>query len=172
MTSMKKRVLAIAGAVSLLALVPGQAFAQDNPYFETGAEPGSGEGFKIGYISLGDNVPFVKLVSDSIVEQAEIAGVDLVFCDSRVDVAEALQCGQQMGVQGAQGVINFQVFQDSSPEICASYNDVPTIAIDIVQPPCEVAFMGANNREAGRLGGAAIGTLVADAWGCEYDAYI
>jgi ribose transport system substrate-binding protein len=32
--------------------------------------------------------------------------------------------------------------------------------------------MGANNREAGRLGGATIGQHVSDNWGCEYDAYI
>ena len=175
--NMSKRLLAIAGAAALasLAVAPVATLAQDapeNPYFETGAVPGSGEGVKIGYISLGDNVPFVKLVSDSIKEQAEIAGVDLIFCDSQVDVAKALECGQLLGVQGAEGVINFQVFQDSSPEICAAYGDVPTIAIDIVQPPCEVAFMGANNREAGAIGGRLIGQYVSDNWGCEYDAYI
>jgi ribose transport system substrate-binding protein len=168
---------ALVATVALLLVVPVVVAAQDdappaNPYFETGAAPGSGEGLRVGYISLGDNVPFVKLVSDSIKEQAEIAGVDLIYCDSQVDNAKALECGQLLGVQGAQGVINFQVFQDSSPEICASYNSVPTIAIDIVQPPCEVAFMGANNREAGRLGGATIGQYVSDNWGCEYDAYI
>jgi ribose transport system substrate-binding protein len=64
------------------------------------------------------------------------------------------------------------VFQDSSPEICNSYNNVPTIAIDIIQPPCQVVFMGANNREAGRMGGQAIGQYVKDNWNCEYDAYV
>lgn len=180
------RIVAL-GVAGLLALsvAPG-ALAQDasgspaaspaaapvNPYFETGAIPGSGAGKKVGYISLGDNVPFVKLVSDSIKEQAEVAGLDLAFCDSQVDNAKALECGQNLGVQQVQGVINFQVFQDSSPEICNSYNNVPTIAIDIVQPPCQVAFMGANNHEAGRLGGAAIGQYVKDNWGCDYTAYV
>ncbi len=89
-----------------------------------------------------------------------------------MDAAKALECAQLLGVQGAQGVINFQVDQASSPEICAAYDDVPTIAIDIVQEPCEVAFMGANNREAGRLGGSVIGQYVADNWDCEYDAYV
>ena len=41
--------------------------------------------------------------------------------------------------------------QKASPNICAAYNNVPTIAIDIIQPPCQVAFMGANNHEAGRI---------------------
>ena len=177
MTSMRRRLMVAAGTLALasLALAPGAALAQDapdNPYFETGAIEGSGEGVKIGYISLGDSLPFVKLVSDSIKEQAEIAGVDLIFCDSQFDPGEALACGQLLGVQGAEGVINFQLFQDSSPEICAAYGDVPTIAIDIIQDPCEVSFMGANNREAGRMAGSAVGQHVSDGWGCEYDAFI
>ncbi|HET7829568.1 MAG TPA: sugar ABC transporter substrate-binding protein [Candidatus Limnocylindrales bacterium] len=130
------------------------------------------EKFKIGYISLGDNVPFVKLVSDGIKKAAADAGQDLAFCDSQVDQAKALECAQNLKVQGVQGVLNFQVFQDSSPEICEAYGGVPTIAIDIVQPPCQIAFMGANNREAGRLGGAAMGQYAKDNWNCEYTAYV
>lgn len=130
------------------------------------------EKFKIGYISLGDNVPFVKLVSDGIKKAAAGAGQDLAFCDSQVDQAKALECAQNLKVQGVQGVLNFQVFQDSSPEICKAYGSVPTIAIDIVQPPCQVAFMGANNREAGRLGGAAMGKYAKDNWNCDYTAYV
>lgn len=128
--------------------------------------------FKIGYISLGDSVPFVKLVSDGIKEAATAAGQELLFCDSEIDAAKALACAQNLKVQGAQGVLNFQVFQDSSPEICAAYGDVPTIAIDIVQPPCQIAFMGANNREAGRMAGAAIGKYAKDTWNCDYTAYV
>ena len=128
--------------------------------------------FKIGYISLGDSVPFVKLVSDGIREAAAEAGQDLAFCDSQIDAAKALECAQNLKVQGVQGVLNFQVFQDSSPEICEAYGSVPTIAIDIVQRPCQIAFMGANNREAGRMGGRAIGAYAKENWDCDYTAYV
>ena len=133
------------------------------------AEPSAAaaEQFKIGYISLGDSVPFVKLVSDGIKEAAADAGQELVFCDSEIDAAKALACAQNLKVQGVQGVLNFQVFQDSSPEICAAYGGVPTIAIDIVQPPCQIAFMGANNHEAGRLGGAELGKYAKAQWDCD-----
>ena len=135
------------------------------------ADP-SGESFKIGYISLGDSVPFVKLVSDGIREAAEDAGQELLFCDSEIDAAKALRCAQNLAVQGAEGMLNFQVFQDSSPEICTAYDDVPTIAIDIVQEPCQIAFMGANNREAGRMAGAAIGEFAETEWDCDFTAYV
>ncbi|MEJ7748938.1 MAG: sugar ABC transporter substrate-binding protein, partial [Candidatus Limnocylindrales bacterium] len=131
-----------------------------------------GESFKIGYISLGDSVPFVKLVSDGIRQAAEDAGQELLFCDSEIDAAKALSCAQNLKVQGAEGVLNFQVFQDSSPEICTAYGSVPTIAIDIIQPPCQIAFMGANNREAGRMAGAELGKYAKEQWDCDYTAYV
>ncbi len=126
----------------------------------------------IGYISLGDAVPFVKLVSDGIKEEAERLGVNLIFCDSEIDAAKALACAQDFEVRGAQGVLNFQVFQESSPEICAAHGDVPVIAIDIIQEPCQTAFMGANNRLAGQLGGRAMGQYMSDNFDCDYTAYV
>ena len=95
-----------------------------------------------------------------------------LFCDSEIDAAKALACAQNLKVQGVQGVLNFQVFQDSSPEICTAYGSVPTIAIDIIQPPCQIAFMGANNREAGRLGGAEMGKYAKENWDCDFTAYV
>lgn len=142
------------------------------PAEETTTTAAEGGDIKVGYISLGESVPFVKLVSDGIREQAEAAGVDLVFCDSEVDAATALECARQFAVEEVDGVLNFQVFQESSPEICAAHGDVPVIAIDIVQEPCQTAFMGADNREAGRLAGAAVGEYFAENFDCEYDAYV
>ena len=136
------------------------------------APSASAESFKIGYISLGDSVPFVKLVSDGIKEAADAAGQELLFCDSEIDAAKALSCAQNLKVQGAEGVLNFQVFQDSSPEICTAYGSVKTIAIDIIQPPCQIAFMGANNREAGRHGGAEMGKYAKANWDCDFTAYV
>ncbi len=131
-----------------------------------------GTGLNVGYISLGDSVPFVKLVSDGIKAAAAAAHLNLQFCDSQIDAAKALACAQNFKVKGVQAVLNFQVAQASSPEICAAYGNVPTIAIDIVQKPCQVAFMGANNALAGKLGGEAMGKYAKDNWNCSYTAYV
>ncbi|CAN5507973.1 sugar ABC transporter substrate-binding protein [soil metagenome] len=171
------RWLALVGAVAILALA-APVSAQDespgsgNPYFEQGTEPGSGEGLRIGYISLGEAIPFVKLVSDSIREQADVAGAELIFCDAQIADAEALACAQQMAVADVQGVINFQLNEQISPEICAAYGDVPTVAIDIHQEPCEVAFFGADNRFAGFVAGEAVGQHLAAGMDCMYDQVI
>lgn len=137
-----------------------------------GATPGSGKGLKLGYISLGESVPFVRLVSNSIRAQAKKAGATLVFCDSAIDAAKALDCARNFKTQGVQGYLNFQVFQNASASICKQGPDVPVIAIDIHQKPCEKAFMGANNQYAGYIAGNALGQYVKKRFNCEYDAFV
>lgn len=138
-----------------------------------GAEPGSGEGLKLGLIALDDAIPFGKLVSDGFKEQAALAGAELVFCDSKLDAATALQCVQNFAAQGVQGYMNFQPVSDAGQEICdAGPQGVPVIAIDIAQGDCQTAFMGANNSRAGRVGGAGLGEWVQSNWDCEIDAWV
>lgn len=168
------RVLAVALAFLLVTAACGDDDADNTaaPATEVGTELPPGEGVKIGYISLGESVPFAKLVSDGIKEEAARLGVDLVFCDSEIDAETALACAQDFEVQGVQGVLNFQVFEDSSPEICSAHGDVPVIAIDIVQRPCQTAFMGANNRLAGQLAGSTMGEFIQKEFDCDYTAYV
>jgi ribose transport system substrate-binding protein len=143
-----------------------------NPYAEAGAIPGSGTGKRIGYISLGDELPFVRLVTESIIEQAAVAGVDLVVCDSRFELREAVLCARQLASQGVQGVLNFQTDETGAPEVCAAYGHLPTIAIDIHQRPCEVVFMGVDNRHAGLLVGTAMGEHVRETSDCTIDSVV
>jgi len=136
------------------------------------APSASAEAFKVGYISLGESIPFVKLVSDNIKDEADKAGVEIAFCDSEIDAAKALACAQNLKVQEVQAVLNFQLFEDSSPEICAAYGGLPTIAIDIHQAPCEVAFMGADNTKAGQIAGKYVGDTLKAENDCEYTAVV
>jgi ribose transport system substrate-binding protein len=135
-------------------------------------KPGSGKGLTLGYISLGDSVPFVKLVSDSIKAQAKIAGVKLEFCDSQLDSAKALACAQAFKVKKVQGYLNFQLDAGAGPAIYAAGPQVPVIAVDIVQSPKEIAFMGANNHRAGVVTGVGLGNLIKKKFACKYDAIL
>ena len=108
------------------------------------AEPGSGEGIKLGYISLGDSVPFVKLVSDSIKREAEIAGAELVFCDSQ-STARGPRLRPQLRHAGRAGVPELPASPTPPQSICEAGPQVPVIAIDIVQGDCQTSFMGADN---------------------------
>ena len=130
------------------------------------------QSYKVGYISLGESIPFVKLVSDNIKAEAEKAGVEIAFCDSELDAAKAIACAQNLKVQEVQAVLNFQLYEDSSKEVCAAYGDLPTIAIDIHQAPCEVAFMGADNDTAGRISGKYVGDALKAENDCAYEAVV
>ncbi len=136
------------------------------------AAPGSGKGLKLGYISLGESVPFVRLVSNGIKAQAKRAGAQLVFCDSALDAAKALDCARTFKTQGVQGYLNFDVFQNASASICKAGPQVPVIAIDIHQKPCEKAFMGANNLYAGYIAGRAVGRYFKSHFDCKYDTFV
>jgi ribose transport system substrate-binding protein len=181
------RLATMVAATALIAAACSSGAATASPPVATSAAPttaaasvappasasaAAAKSHKIGYISLGDSVPFVKLVSDGIIQAGKDLGQSVFFCDSKIDTATALDCANQMKVQGVEGVLNFQVDQKSSPEICTAYGNLPTIAIDIIQPPCQVAFMGANNAEAGKMAGEAIGKYAKDTWNCVYTAYV
>jgi ribose transport system substrate-binding protein len=150
------------------AAAPSEAASQAAP---SEAAP-SAAAFKVGYISLGESIPFVSIVSNSIKDEAAKAGVEIAFCDSEIDAAKALACAQNLKVQQVQAVLNFQLFEDSSPEICAAYGGLPTIAIDIVQKPCQVAFMGADNTLAGTLAGRVVGDALKAENNCDYSAVV
>jgi ribose transport system substrate-binding protein len=137
-----------------------------------GVKAGEGKGLKLGYISLGESVPFVRLVSNGIKQQARKAGARLIFCDSAIDAAKALDCAKNFKTQGVDGYLNFQVFQDASKRICAAGPSVPVISIDIHQKPCERSFMGANNLYAGYISGRAVGQYFKRRFNCEYDAFV
>jgi ribose transport system substrate-binding protein len=128
---------------------------------------------KVGYISLGESIPFVSLVTNSIKDEAaKVPGLEIVVCDSEIDAAKALACAQNLKVQEVQAVLNFQLFEDSSPEVCTGYGGLPTIAIDIHQAPCEVAFMGADNTLAGTLAGKTVGDALKAENDCTYTAVV
>jgi ribose transport system substrate-binding protein len=135
-------------------------------------EAGSGDGVKLGFIALGDQVPFSKLVTDGMREVAGKTGAELVVCDSRLDGQVALDCARNFKTQGVDAYLNFQVDQKLAEAICNAGPDVPVIAVDITQEPCQVSFMGAANEYAGIIAGQAMGEFAKKEWDCDYDAYV
>jgi ribose transport system substrate-binding protein len=158
-------------ALRSAAAVKGDQPEQEAAQFRQ-AEAGSGRGLKIGHVSLGENVPFGKLVSDGIRKQALQAGAEFVMCDSQGDAAKALTCVKNFKTQGVQGYLNFQPDAKAAASICAAGPQVPVIAIDIHQAPCEKAFTGANNTFAGHLAGLALGQYFKSLYNCRYDAFV
>lgn len=137
-----------------------------------GATPGSGKGLTVGFIQLDLASPFPQDVQAGMVAQTKIAGLTLLTCDSQLDASKALQCAQNFKTHGIKGAIVFQADASASPRICAALGKVPVIAVDIIQSPCQMAFMGAANEYAGELGGYKLGLYFRQKFDCKYDAFV
>jgi ribose transport system substrate-binding protein len=155
--------LCTALVLTALAAVAGTASAHSNAPVKK---------IKIGYINLSDQLPFVVLVRKGIEAAAKKAGVTLVECDSNLDAQKAINCAAQLKSQGVQGIANFQLDTKAAPRVCAAGPKVPVIAIDIHQPPCEKVFYGANNIQAGKLDGAALGAYAKKTFNCKVDGVL
>jgi ribose transport system substrate-binding protein len=141
-----------------------------NPY--AGAAAGSGAGTRIGYISYGDVVPYVKDVSDSVRAQAKAAGAELVECDVAMDATKVPDCLKQMADAGVKGLIQFQpVLADPSQSCAGLPANLPVIAIE--EPTaCAKVLVHADDLRAGQIAGAAVGAWVKSTWSCSDDAYL
>jgi ribose transport system substrate-binding protein len=175
----KKAVVLVAAVALAAALALGLALRGGGSATEAsasmtfvGATPGSGKGLKLGYISLGESDPFVRLVSKSIRRQAKVAGAELVLCDAAFDAVKALECARSFKRQHVDGYLNFDKDESASPRICAAGPAVPVIAIDIHQNPCERAFMGIDNASAGYISGRALGVYFRRTFDCKYNGYV
>jgi ribose transport system substrate-binding protein len=138
----------------------------------TPATPGSGKALKIGYISNKEDVPIVHVISVGIEAQAARSGAKLYFCDSAGSDAKALSCAQSFATEGVQGIINFQHDSAAAPSICKAGPNVPVIAVDISQKPCQSSFMGVDNAYGGYVAGLVLGSYFKQNFGCKYDAWI
>jgi ribose transport system substrate-binding protein len=136
------------------------------------AKAGSGQGITIGFIGLDDAIGFGKDVHDSIAREAKKAGAKLVFCDSKLNAATALNCAKTFKLKKVQGYLNFQPVSSAAAAVCKAGPKVPVISIDIEQDPCQTAFMGADNSYAGQVSGIALGKYFKTNFDCKFDAFI
>ena len=104
-----------------------------NPY--TGASAGSGTGMKLGYISYGEQVDFVRDISAGIRSQVSTAGAELVECDAALDASRIAPCIKQMTDAGVKGLILFEAGLESPSAVCAALPDgLPVVAIEESKP--------------------------------------
>ncbi|HSW41773.1 MAG TPA: sugar ABC transporter substrate-binding protein [Patescibacteria group bacterium] len=180
------RVVALlaAAALAVTACVPGATAPPSppptlaptptpaaNPY--DGVAEGAGAGVKIGYLSYGELVPFVAAISAGIRAQAQLAGVELVECDARLDPTRVDDCMRQLSEAGVQGIIQFQGTLADPAVVCTQVPaGVPVLAVEFAQDPCAKVLVGADDLRAGQIAGRAVGEWVRERWDCTYDAYV
>lgn len=120
--------------------------------------------FRIGYAAQGTDYQFSKDVSVSIERAAAREGIDLLSLDNRYSAKTAQRNADLLVREKVDLAIEFQTDETVAAIVAAKYRDagIPMIAIDIPHPGA--IFYGANNYEAGLLGGRYLGRWAKEKW--------
>jgi ribose transport system substrate-binding protein len=119
---------------------------------------------KVGYAWPGEHYLFAQDVVESVQRAAKAEGVDLVLADNRYNPKVALRNVDMLIREGIDLAMEFQADEQIAPIISAKYREagIPLIAIEIPHPGA--TFYGANNYEAGLIGGRYIARWAKNHW--------
>mgnify|MGYP001809847281 CR=1 FL=1 len=119
--------------------------------------PRNGSKYVIGFANLQRDITFGVVVEKSIQANADLAGVDLVIADNRLDGPTALANAQSFVQRNVDYVIEFQTDSNFGQTVMNVFNEDGTkvVAIDIPMPGA--TFFGANNPKSGYMSGSYLG---------------
>src|SRR5690348_4753482 len=113
--------------------------------------------FRLGYAAQGTDYQFSKDVSVGLQRAAAAHGVELICVDNRYNAKIAQRNADVLVREKVDLVIEFQTDEHVAPIVAAKYRaaGIPLIAIEIPHPGA--TYFGANNYEAGLIGGRHLG---------------
>ncbi len=119
---------------------------------------------RIGFATRGVDTPFSKAVTEGVQRAAAEGGMELVTVSSHRSPRTALRNAEALVREGVDLVIEFQSHERLAPVIASRFVEagIPVIAIEIPHPGA--TFFGANNYQAGLIGGRAMGRWVKENW--------
>jgi ribose transport system substrate-binding protein len=125
--------------------------------------------FRIGYAAQGQDTSFDREVRLSLTRAAEREHVELITVDNRYQPKVALRTADYLIKEQVDLAIEFQTDEVIAPAIASKYMEanIPFIAIDIPHPGA--TYFGANNYQAGLMGGNYLGRWAKKHWGGEPD---
>lgn len=125
--------------------------------------------YRIGYAAQGQDTSFDREVGLSLVRAAEREHVELIVVDNRYQPKVALRSADYLIKEQVDLIIEFQTDELIAPAIAAKYlqANIPFIAIDIPHPGA--TYFGANNYQAGLMGGHCLGRWARKHWNAEMD---
>jgi ribose transport system substrate-binding protein len=113
--------------------------------------------FRLGYAAQGTDYQFSKEVSSSLQRAAAAHGIELICVDNRYNAKIAQRNADVLVREKVDLVIEFQTDEHVAPIVAAKYREagIPLIALEIPHPGA--TYYGANNYEAGLIGGRHLG---------------
>jgi ribose transport system substrate-binding protein len=125
--------------------------------------------YRMGYAAQGTDYRFSKDVSDGLERAAAAEGVELICVDNRYNPKIAQRNADVLVRERVDLVIEFQTDEQIAPIVASKYREanIPLIAIEIPHPGA--TYFGANNYEAGLIGGRYLGRWAKQRWNGEID---
>jgi ribose transport system substrate-binding protein len=125
--------------------------------------------FRIGYASQGQDSSFPREVHAGLLRAAERERLELIVVDNKYQAKVALRNAQHLIKEKVDLVIEFQTDEAVAAAIASKYLEagIPLIAIDIPHPGA--TYFGANNYQAGLLGGRYLGQYAQTCWNGQVD---
>jgi len=120
--------------------------------------------FTIGFAAQTDDSEFSRDVSRSVHRVAEREQLRLIAVNNRYSAKTALSNADLLIREGVNLVLEFQTYEHVAPIISSKFLDakIPVIAIEIPHPGA--VYFGADNYQAGVIGGRALGRWAKKNW--------
>src|SRR5262252_7995881 len=128
--------------------------------------------YRLGYAAQGTDYQFSQEVTSGLQRSAAAEGIELISLDNRYSAKTAQRNADLLVREKVDLAIEFQTDENVAAVVAAKYREanIPMIAIDIPHPGA--TYYGANNYEAGMIGGRYIGRWVKENWGGMIDEII
>src|SRR5246127_5415284 len=125
--------------------------------------------YRLGYAAQGTDYQFSQDVTSGVQRAAAAEGIELISVDNRYSAKIAQRSADLLVREKVDLAIEFQTDEEVAPIVAAKYRsaNIPMIAIDIPHPGA--TYYGANNYEAGLIGGRYLGRWVKEHWHSEVD---
>ena len=113
--------------------------------------------YRLGYAAQGTDYQFSKEISAGLQRAAAAQGIELISVDNRYSPKIAQRNADVLVREKVDLVIEFQTDEHVAPIVAAKYREagIPLIAIEVPHPGA--TYFGANNYEAGLIGGRHLG---------------
>jgi ribose transport system substrate-binding protein len=120
--------------------------------------------YRLGYAAQGTDYQFSKEISVGLQRAAAREGLEIICVDNRYSPKIAQRNADVLVREKVDLVIEFQTDEQVAPIVAAKYREanIPLIAIEIPHPGA--TYFGANNYEAGLIGGRYLGRWAKHYW--------
>jgi ribose transport system substrate-binding protein len=120
--------------------------------------------YRLGYAAQGTDYQFSKEISAGLQLAATREGLEIICVDNRYNPKIAQRNADVLVREKVDLVIEFQTDEQIAPIVAAKYREanIPLIAIEIPHPGA--TYFGANNYEAGLIGGRYLGRWAKQSW--------